>query len=92
MTLPPGRGRLSTKPAPTGSEVSVNTIGTVRVARRNGPTTAPLEARMTSGTIAANSAAQVLEWVSGAHCNKQRRPCATRPQQRLRKSYSADRV
>ena len=59
MTLPPGRGRLSTKPAPTGSEVSVNTIGTVRVARRNGPTTAPLEARMTSGTSAANSAACV---------------------------------
>src|SRR5262249_24475134 len=32
VALPPGCARLSTKPAPTGSGVSVNTIGTVRVA------------------------------------------------------------
>jgi hypothetical protein len=57
VTLPPGLARLSTKPAPTGSEVSVNTIGMVRVKRRNGPTTDPLEARMTSGASATNSAA-----------------------------------
>ena len=31
MTLPPGRARLSTKPAPTGSGTITNTIGTVRV-------------------------------------------------------------
>src|SRR5262249_56255688 len=38
VTLPPGRVRLATKPAPTGSGTVTNTIGTVRVARRNGPT------------------------------------------------------
>src|SRR5215831_17772604 len=49
MTLPPGRAKLSTKPAPTGSGVCVNTIGTLRVACSNGGTTAPPAARMTSG-------------------------------------------
>jgi len=29
VALPPGRAKLSTKPAPTGSTPSVNTIGTV---------------------------------------------------------------
>ena len=38
VTLPPGRARLSTKPAPTGSTTIVNTIGTVRVACSIGPT------------------------------------------------------
>ena len=36
VTLPPGRARLSTKPAPTGSGTFANTIGTVRVACSNG--------------------------------------------------------
>ena len=39
VALPPGRARLSTKPAPTGSGTIANTIGTVRVAckqRRHG--------------------------------------------------------
>jgi hypothetical protein len=36
VALPPGRARLSTKPAPTGSVVSVNTIGTVPVTCSNG--------------------------------------------------------
>ena len=35
MTLPPGRARLSTNPAPTGSATCTNTVGTVRVACRN---------------------------------------------------------
>ena len=35
MALPPGRARLSTKPAPTGSPTTGNTIGTVRVACSN---------------------------------------------------------
>ena len=35
MTLPPGRAKLSTKPAPTGSRTIANTIGTVRVACSN---------------------------------------------------------
>ena len=38
VALPPGRARLSTKPAPTGSPTTGNTIGTVRVACSNGPT------------------------------------------------------
>ncbi len=31
VALPPGRARLSTKPAPTGSATCTNTIGTLRV-------------------------------------------------------------
>src|SRR5258705_7748745 len=57
VALPPGRAKLSTKPAPTGSGVCVNTIGTVRVACCSDGTTAPPPARMTSGASAANSAA-----------------------------------
>ena len=38
VALPPGRARLATKPAPTGSMVCANTIGTVRVACSNGGT------------------------------------------------------
>ena len=57
VALPPGRGRVATKPAPTGSGVCVKTTGTVRVACSNGPTTVPPEARMTSGASATNSAA-----------------------------------
>jgi hypothetical protein len=34
-TVPPGRAKLSTKPAPTGSTAGANTIGTVRVAACN---------------------------------------------------------
>ena len=40
VALPPGRARLATKPAPTGSTTIANTIGTVRVACSNGPTVA----------------------------------------------------
>ena len=57
VALPPGRARLSTKPAPTGSRSTANTIGTVRVACSNGPTAEPPTARMTSGASATNSAA-----------------------------------
>ena len=57
VALPPGRARLSTKPAPTGSTTAGNTTGTVRVACSNGPTVVAAWARMTSGASAANSAA-----------------------------------
>src|SRR5262249_44115111 len=57
VALPPGRARLSTKPAPTGSPTIGNTIGTVRVACSNGPTFAVPEAKITSGASATNSAA-----------------------------------
>src|SRR6516225_10116994 len=36
VALPPGRARLATKPAPTGSTTCANTIGTVRVACSKG--------------------------------------------------------
>src|SRR5262245_40462987 len=54
VTLPPGRARLSTKPAPTGSGVCVNTIGIVRVACSSDGTTAPPPARIMSGASVAN--------------------------------------
>ena len=57
VALPPGRARLSTKPAPTGSVMIGNTIGTVRVACSSGLTVAVPLARMTSGASATNSAA-----------------------------------
>jgi hypothetical protein len=59
VMLPPGRERLSTKPAATGSETSTNTIGTVRVAGCNAATIGVAAARMTSGARAANSAADL---------------------------------
>src|SRR5262245_2601487 len=68
--LPPGRVRLSTKPAPTGSGTWANTIGTVLVASNNAPVlTLPL-ASMTSGASATSSAAY-LRALSAV-------PCATR--------------
>jgi hypothetical protein len=57
VALPPGRARLSTKPAPTGSATIVNTSGTVRVVNSNGARDALEWARMTSGASATNSAA-----------------------------------
>jgi hypothetical protein len=56
--LPPGRAKLATKPAPTGSMTTTNTIGTVRVACSNGATVVvPEPARIASGASAANSTA-----------------------------------
>ena len=60
VALPPGRARLSTKPAPTGSTVPTNTIGTVWVACNNAPTADGPEVRITSGASVANSAACLL--------------------------------
>jgi hypothetical protein len=57
VALPPGRDRLSTKPPHTGSETAENTIDTVRVACINGRTVEAPWARMTSGSVGANSAA-----------------------------------
>jgi hypothetical protein len=57
VTFPPGRARLSTKPAATGSGTRRKTIGIVRVACSNdGRFTPPMD-RMTSGASATNSAA-----------------------------------
>src|SRR6516162_2793678 len=46
VALPPGRARLSTNPAPTGSTVCANTIGTVRVTACNAATVGLAVARM----------------------------------------------
>src|SRR5262249_20800373 len=54
---PPGRARLSTKPALTGSGTSTKTMGTVRVTCCNAPVASWPVARITSGASATNSAA-----------------------------------
>src|SRR5262245_33386992 len=56
VALPPGRGKLLTKPAPTGSGTFTNTIGTVRVACSRGPTVALPVVTITSGASVTNSA------------------------------------
>ena len=78
VMLPPGRERLSTKPAATGSETSTNTIGTVRVAGCNAPTIGVAAAKMTSGARAANSAAY-LRISSVLLAAQQRQPPSGRP-------------
>ena len=45
VMLPPGRGKLATKPAPTGSPTIANTIGMVLVARCNAAVTGVAEQR-----------------------------------------------
>jgi hypothetical protein len=57
VAFPPGRARLSMKPAPTGSATIANTIGTVRVTCSSGPRVEAPGAKTTSGARAANSAA-----------------------------------
>ena len=57
VALPPGRSRLSTRPAPTGSLAVGNTIGTVRLARFNSIAIPPEPATITSGASATNSVA-----------------------------------
>jgi hypothetical protein len=57
VALPPGRAKLSTNPAPTGSATCTNTIGTVRVADSSGCIVAVPNAKMRSGLSATNSAA-----------------------------------
>ena len=57
VVLPPGLSRRSTRPAPTGSETSTNTIGNVRLTRCKAVTLSVPAARTTSGVRATNSAA-----------------------------------
>src|SRR6476659_7563555 len=57
VALPPGRARLSTKPAATGSPTAGNTTGTLRVTCSKGRTVEAPAARMTSEASATNSAA-----------------------------------
>src|SRR5262249_52831711 len=57
VTLPPGRTKLSTKPAPTGSTTNTNTTGTERVMGWSAAILGKPEARMASGVSATNSSA-----------------------------------
>ena len=57
VVLPPGRAMLAIRPRLTGSVVSTNTIGIVRVACCNAPTVVPPTASITSGSSATNSVA-----------------------------------
>jgi hypothetical protein len=52
VALPPGRAKLSTKPAPTGSTACANTIGTVWVTACSAATVWLAVARITSGVSA----------------------------------------
>src|SRR5437763_589115 len=49
VVFPPGRARLATTPAPTGSDTYTKTIGIVRVFACNALTTGVVPAKMTSG-------------------------------------------
>src|SRR5207247_1011396 len=57
VVLPPGRAKLFTKPAPTGSATAANTIGTVRFTCTNGhaAAAAPLTNAMNSRRLPRNS-------------------------------------
>ncbi len=57
VTLPPGRARLATKPAPTGSTTFAKTIGSVRVASSNGRMVENPLVKITSGPRSTISAA-----------------------------------
>ena len=59
VIFPPGRGRLATKPSPTGSERGANTIGIVRVSRCNAAVAGVPCARITSGCSSSNSFADI---------------------------------
>src|SRR5215510_1873942 len=63
VALPPGRARLFTKPAPTGSGTYTNTMGTVRVACSKGPTVALPGPRITSGASCSQLPSMVADAV-----------------------------
>ena len=56
---PPGRARLATTPAPTGSMTVAKAIGTVRLTCCSATTIGAVVAKMTSGASASNSAASL---------------------------------
>ena len=59
VALPPGRARLATKPAPTGSMTPTKAIGTVRLRRCSTTTIGAVAAKTTSGVNASKSAASL---------------------------------
>src|SRR5215475_4185576 len=58
VALPPGRGKLATKPLPTGSETSAKTIGILRVCSSSAVAGGVLDARKSSGRDATSSLAK----------------------------------
>src|SRR6516165_1028918 len=70
VALPPGRARLSTKRALTGSGTCANTIGTVRVACCTAAIGPVPEVWMTSGASAINSAAYLRARSTSAAPNR----------------------
>src|SRR2546425_2330816 len=55
VTLPPGRGKLATKPEPTGSATVAKTMGMVRVCCRSAAVVGVVLERMRSGCSATSS-------------------------------------
>ncbi len=55
VRLPPGRLKLATNPAPTGSATPTNTTGIARLSRCNEATTCGVCAKITSGLRATSS-------------------------------------
>jgi len=78
VAFPPGCDRLSTKPDPTGSGTTTNTIGTVRVVLINCSTAPEPDVRITSGVSATNSAAY-LRARSASPWPKRASICTLRP-------------
>ena len=60
VMLPPGRGRLATKPARTGSTTTVKTMGMMVVARCRAAVAGVVEESRTSGRDATSSVAKAL--------------------------------
>src|SRR5262249_31611261 len=77
VVLPPGRAKLLTKPAPTGSGAATKTTGTERVAPCNALTPTAPSASMTSGMSATNSA-QWLPRTRGGGAHQPRAPAVLR--------------
>ena len=67
MTLPPGRGKLATKPLPTGSATFAKMMGMVRVCCSSAAVVGVLDERMRSGCSATSSFAnRCIDSASGA--------------------------
>ena len=80
VALPPGRAKVSTKPAPTGSPATGNTIGMVRVRLQNRAYRARApSAKITSGASASNSAACLRRSRRGCFPAQRYSSCALRP-------------
>jgi hypothetical protein len=78
VIFPPGRAKLATNPAPTGSATCANTMGTLRVSRCNTATEGVAPAKITSGFSFTSSAAYARAR-SGSPANQRYSICNSRP-------------